>query len=195
MRNSKYKIFSIFLISVCLTFLVFQYTFAQGLWEKLFPPGTEIPEMAAPAEEPGPLIARIVTWIMGFIGAIAVGFIVWGAWGYVMSAGNEKKIEEAKRVILYAIIGFVIAILAVVIVQTIGRAVARYPCDELDGWSCIEGAWNPTQAGCECVGEPPKCTGTCCTPPAGYSECKASLHLPECGNDFCCGTGTLCCCR
>lgn len=75
-------------------------------------------------EPPAPfLIVSIVTWLMSIIGAVAIGFIVWGAWGYVMSAGNEKKIEEAKRVILYAIIGFVIAILAVVIVQTIGGAV------------------------------------------------------------------------
>jgi len=98
-----------------------QFASTQSLWEQIKPP--PISEMAQPGgRTPGVIIRDVVIWIMGFIGAIAVGFIVFGAIRYVTSAGNEKMVEEAKKIILYAIIGFVIAILAVVIIQIVGGA-------------------------------------------------------------------------
>ena len=120
------KILIFVLLSLCL-FAFASSVFAEdeSLWNKIKPPG-EMPGMVSPPpgeETPGFLIVQVVTWIMGFVGAIAIGFIVYGGIKYVTSAGNEKQIEEAKKIILYAIIGFVIAILAVVIVQVVGRAV------------------------------------------------------------------------
>lgn len=172
MKIHKYKILLYFL--VCLIFLlVFQYTFA-GLWEEIKPPS--IPEMAASDQEPGVLIANVVTWIMGFIGAIAVGFIVFGAIRYITSAGNEKMVEEAKKIILYAIIGFVIAILAVVIVQVVGREMA-YPCDKIfEGYSCIEGKEGDVKGITDF-----------------FTQCKTGK---KCNGEYCCGENIdLWCCK
>ncbi len=134
--------------------------------------------------EPGQFIVDMVTWMMSIIGAVAIAFIVWGAVMYVTSAGREKQIETAKRILLYAIIGFIIAILAVVILQVVGRVVigeegAAYPCDELQGYSCISGRWDP-----EC---PPG-------QPVGHDCCTGDC-ITNCAGDFCCSTGELCCCK
>lgn len=71
------------------------------------------------------IIVNIVMWMMSIIALLALAFIVYGAIKYVTSAGNEKQIEEAKKILLYAIIGLVIAILAVVIIQLVARVVER----------------------------------------------------------------------
>ena len=71
------------------------------------------------------IIVNIVMWMMSIIALLALAFIVYGAIKYVTSAGNEKQVEEAKKILLYAIIGLVIAILAVVVIQLVARVVER----------------------------------------------------------------------
>ena len=85
------------------------------------------PTESTARQEIGKRIADIVTWVMGFIGAIAIGFIVYGGITYVTSAGNEKRIQQAKQIILYAVVGFVIAILAVVIINIVGKVAGGTP--------------------------------------------------------------------
>jgi len=136
--------------------------------------------------EAGQFIVDMVTWMMSIIGAVAIAFIVWGAVMYVTSAGREKQIETAKRILLYAIIGFIIAILAVVILQVVGRVVigeegAAYPCEELhggQGYRCVSERW---KSGCVANEVP--------------HECCVGVCITDCAGDFCCGTGELCCCK
>lgn len=56
------------------------------------------------------------------VGIIAVGFIIIGGFRYITSAGNEEVAGEAKKTILNAIIGLVIAILSYVIIAVISNA-------------------------------------------------------------------------
>lgn len=79
--------------------------------------------VSTPAQGAGGIIVNIVMWMMSIIALLALGFIVFGAIRYVTSAGNEKMVEEAKKIILYAIIGLVIAILAIVIIQLVANTV------------------------------------------------------------------------
>ena len=69
------------------------------------------------------IVINVVNWIMRIIGALAIAFIVWGGIMYITSAGNEKQIEQAKRILLYAIIGFVISVLAQIILWAVTMAI------------------------------------------------------------------------
>ncbi|MDO4870550.1 MAG: hypothetical protein Q3996_00410 [Candidatus Saccharibacteria bacterium] len=51
------------------------------------------------------------------IGIVAVGFIIFGGFKYIMAQGNASKIQGAKATLNNAIIGLIISVLATVIVD------------------------------------------------------------------------------
>lgn len=65
----------------------------------------------------GGIFSTISNILIFLVGAIAVIMLIWGGLQYVISAGDSKRVENAKSTILYAIIGIVIAILAFAIVN------------------------------------------------------------------------------
>lgn len=58
------------------------------------------------------LIANILNTVYGVVGVVAVVMIIFGAFMYTTSAGDAKKIEQAKSTITYAVIGLVVVMLA-----------------------------------------------------------------------------------
>ena len=58
-------------------------------------------------------------------GLVASGFLIIGGFRYITSAGNEETAEQAKKVIINAIIGVVVIILAFVIVRVISQALVN----------------------------------------------------------------------
>jgi len=58
------------------------------------------------------IIARIIRIIIGFLGIIAVGLIIYAGWLWMSSEGNEEKITKAKQVLKNAIIGLIIILSA-----------------------------------------------------------------------------------
>jgi hypothetical protein len=67
-------------------------------------------------------ILRIINIALAIAGLIAVLFLIIGGFRYITSAGNEETAEQAKKIIINAIIGIVVIILAFVIVRVISRA-------------------------------------------------------------------------
>ena len=65
----------------------------------------------------GGVFTTISNILIFLVGAVAVIMLIWGGLQYVISAGDQKRVESAKNTILYAIIGIVIAILAFAIVS------------------------------------------------------------------------------
>ena len=65
------------------------------------------------------LALTIVNFFLTFLGLIAVVMIIYGGFLYVTAAGNQEKIESAKKIIMYAIIGIVVILLSFAIVNTI----------------------------------------------------------------------------
>ena len=63
------------------------------------------------------VIIGIINGVVGILGAVAAIYIVVGAVGYMTSSGDSSKIEKAKKTILYAAIGLVIAVLTFAIVN------------------------------------------------------------------------------
>jgi hypothetical protein len=65
-------------------------------------------------------IITIVNWGLGFVGIIAVIFLIYGGFTYITAAGDESKLDTAKNTIIYAIVGIVVILLAFVIVRAVG---------------------------------------------------------------------------
>lgn len=51
------------------------------------------------------------------LGVIAVFAIIYGGYLYMTAAGNPEQVDKAKKVLIYAIIGIVVALLTVAILQ------------------------------------------------------------------------------
>jgi hypothetical protein len=64
-----------------------------------------------------PLLGNIISILLFASGALALIFILIGAFQYVISAGNPQNLAQAKRTITYAIVGLAIVIMALVIVN------------------------------------------------------------------------------
>lgn len=65
------------------------------------------------------LALNIVNFFLLFLGLIAVIMIIYGGISYVTAAGNQEKIEKAKKVIMYAIVGIVIVLISFALVRTV----------------------------------------------------------------------------
>jgi len=66
------------------------------------------------------LIGKIVDFIFSVSLLVAPLMIIVGAFYFVTAAGNPSQIETGKRLVLYALIGFIIILLAKGLVAVIG---------------------------------------------------------------------------
>lgn len=72
-----------------------------------------------PQDEPGVFIAKVVNYVMGFVGVILIVVIIYGGFLYMTSRGNEKQTESAKNVLTYAIVGIVIIFASYIIARLV----------------------------------------------------------------------------
>src|SRR3989304_5932312 len=75
------------------------------------------------------LIQNAIQLSLTIAGALAVIYLIIGAFGYFTAFGNEEKANKAKTTILWAIIGVVIIILGKVIVAEVWNLVSTEPPD------------------------------------------------------------------
>ncbi|MFH0829416.1 MAG: pilin [Candidatus Kerfeldbacteria bacterium] len=59
---------------------------------------------------------NIISWLLGIVSLVAVVMIIIGGLLWLTSAGNEERIEKAKKTISSAVIGLILVILAWAIV-------------------------------------------------------------------------------
>jgi len=73
------------------------------------PQGTNLPNSSVTD-----IITRAMNWLLWLVGILGViGFVIAGIL-YLTSAGDETRIEKAKRAMLYAIVGVVVAMAGLV---------------------------------------------------------------------------------
>jgi len=65
------------------------------------------------------LVLRIVNYALTFLGIVAVMIIIFAGFTYVTAAGAQDKVDNAKKMIMYALIGIVIILLSFAIVNTV----------------------------------------------------------------------------
>jgi cytochrome bd-type quinol oxidase subunit 2 len=94
--------------------------FASGLIDDVNPisalgeiaPGNDIKELAL----------TIVNYFLTFLGIVAVMMIIFGGVTYVTAAGKQESIDNAKKIITYALVGLLIIMVSFALVYTVLQA-------------------------------------------------------------------------
>ncbi|MFA6909052.1 MAG: hypothetical protein WC289_04165 [Patescibacteria group bacterium] len=61
-------------------------------------------------------VTKIIQWVLGLLGLIAVIMILYGGFIWMTAGGNEERVETAKKIITAAVVGLVVVLLAWAIV-------------------------------------------------------------------------------
>ena len=64
----------------------------------------------------------VIELITRVSGLIAVGYVIYGAFQYILSQGEPEGLKNAKNTITNALIGFIVILFATAILQFLGRA-------------------------------------------------------------------------
>ena len=108
------KIFSHFLIFSF--FFLTSYCFVSAEKIKL-PTETELPNLSR--DSIAVTIGKFVTFALGFVGALAVLMIVVGGIMYIVGRGDKDMTDTARDIIIWAVAGLVISLVAWVVVNSI----------------------------------------------------------------------------
>lgn len=65
------------------------------------------------------VLMKVANWLLGFIAALAIVMIIVGGMVYLISGGDEEKATAGKKIVTFAIIGLMIALLSWVMVKSI----------------------------------------------------------------------------
>lgn len=70
------------------------------------------------------LIDAIVNWILNIALVLAPLVIVYGGFVYMTAVGDTNKVSQGKQIILYAVIGFIVALLAKSLINMFTKLIA-----------------------------------------------------------------------
>ena len=73
--------------------------------------------------EPSTLVEQLIGWAIGVAGIVSAIFLVYGGITYITSSGDANKLQKAKNMILYSLIGLAIVILATIITAFVSGAI------------------------------------------------------------------------
>jgi len=76
-------------------------------------------------------ISNLVGILLGVVGAIGVGYFVFGAYQYLTASGAPHQMERGKAAMLTALAGIVLALVAFGVVELVIDAVSN-PVVEID---------------------------------------------------------------
>lgn len=65
------------------------------------------------------LLTRVITFLLGLVGLLAMLAIVWGGIKYIISLGNDKGVQDAKSILKWAIVGLLVAGFSYAIVKMV----------------------------------------------------------------------------
>ncbi len=123
-------------------------------------------------------VQNVINYALGFLGLVAVLVIIYGGVLWMTSAGDPKKLEKAKRILINAAIGLLIILSAWVIVKLIfglfgGRARDRCNVETDTTETCYRSC---------CPGMPPVAGSRSCQADGYWSTCDASCADIDCGS-------------
>lgn len=96
-------------------------------WYKYLKPEFKVDECSLTINFPddvGKILLAIVEIALRIAALVAIGFIINGGFKFILSQGEPDKATSARHTIINAVIGLVIAMLATLIVNLIGRNIA-----------------------------------------------------------------------
>ena len=135
------------------------------------------------SDDPRTIAGRIINIALGFLGAIAIGLIIYAGFLWMTSNGNEEKVETAKKILKNAAIGLVIILaswaIATFIISRLGGAINGGN----NGDDCLSGS----VSSCECGGTMycsdgvwGACIGSDCNNIDEPSSCDSDVLTPAC---------------
>ena len=76
-------------------------------------------------KDAGTVANTVIEVVLGFMGVIAVGVIIYGGFLFLSSSGDAGKVKRGQDAIKYGLIGLVVALLAYAIVAFVSSMVAN----------------------------------------------------------------------
>ncbi len=73
--------------------------------------------------DPNTMVTNLIQWTIGMVGIVAAIFVVYGGISYITSSGDAGKVQKAKQMILYALIGIIIVALAEMITAFVSNMI------------------------------------------------------------------------
>ncbi|MDP3685909.1 MAG: hypothetical protein Q8R32_03710 [bacterium] len=70
----------------------------------------------------GACILKVVNYVLGLAGVLALAGIVYGGFMYITAAGNQDRVESGKNAVMYAVIGLIVIGLSFAILRFIFSA-------------------------------------------------------------------------
>ncbi len=67
----------------------------------------------------------IIETVIGVVGVLAVGVMIYGGFIFLTSTGDASKVAKGRNILIYGVVGLVVAILAYAIVKFVGGAIGR----------------------------------------------------------------------
>jgi hypothetical protein len=77
------------------------------------------------------VVLSAIKWFYTIIFIVAVVMILYAAFIYITSKGDEKKVGAAKKQLIYAIVGMAVALLSYAIVSVVRSTVASTSAGEI----------------------------------------------------------------
>ncbi|MFH1427282.1 MAG: Ig-like domain-containing protein [Patescibacteria group bacterium] len=114
--------FGSLLVLLVAIFLLPKISFAQNSADDLLFGGTEQEvgtTIGLGGDDPRIIAARVIRIGLGFLGLVALILIIYAGWLWMTSAGEEDKINQAKKILQNAIIGLIIILMAFAITSFI----------------------------------------------------------------------------
>lgn len=65
------------------------------------------------------LALKIINYFLGFLGIVTVIMVIYGGVTYVTAAGKDESLQNAKKIIMYSLVGIIVILLSFAIVNTI----------------------------------------------------------------------------
>ncbi len=82
--------------------------------------GWQVPQVKGmPDRSVAEIMLTFIDWAVMIIGVLGVIIFIYGGFIYLTAQGETNKIDQAKKIILYAIVGIAVSILGLVAVRTI----------------------------------------------------------------------------
>ncbi len=109
-------------------------------------------EIGLSSSDPRIIVAKIIRVVLGFLGILSIGLIMYAGFMISTSGGNEEKVQRGKQILGGAVIGLVIVLSSFAIASFI-----------LGRLSDISGGDSPYGGSCDppCAGGEICCSGTC----------------------------------
>lgn len=70
-------------------------------------------------------VVNVIQWVLGILALVAVLMIIIGGFQWMTAAGNDERIDKAKKIISAAVIGLIIVLLAWAIVIFVAGTTAN----------------------------------------------------------------------